>query len=162
MEDNAELNEVKANRCLDMFAAQREDVDDCSWLHYHMVQTGGSQRQSWQDSEQDEERCPITLEPLHGLERPPFGLKSVSDGASSRGIWHHDERELAQSSGELFHWFDGVALASFFVSGYGAGLWDPVNRRPLERSECESLDEYWSGDTKNKNSKKQTARCTKS
>lgn len=93
------------------------------------------------------ERCPITLERLSALERAPFGLRSISQGEDSRGIWLDADRELAQSAGEAIHWFDGASLASFLVTGYHNPLdrellRDPVNRRLLERSECESLDEY--------------------
>eukprot|EP00746_Dinoflagellata_sp_MGD_P148479 gnl/MRDRNA2_/MRDRNA2_80683_c0_seq1.p1 gnl/MRDRNA2_/MRDRNA2_80683_c0~~gnl/MRDRNA2_/MRDRNA2_80683_c0_seq1.p1 ORF type:complete len:180 (-),score=21.31 gnl/MRDRNA2_/MRDRNA2_80683_c0_seq1:275-790(-) len=122
-----------AHEIADIFESQREHVDDFAWLDCHMVQCA---------VEAEVERCPITLEPLTSLERRPFGLKSTSAGEASRGIWLDEEHGLAQNLREAVHWFDGAALALFLASGCQDRLRDPVNRRPLERGECESLDLY--------------------
>mmetsp|Transcript_45587 Transcript_45587/g.126521 ORF Transcript_45587/g.126521 Transcript_45587/m.126521 type:complete len:593 (+) Transcript_45587:48-1826(+) len=88
--------------------------------------------------------CPISLTPLEELEYEPFGLVGSADTSSDdpprgEGLWGA-AAESALSSKQAVHWFDGKFLACSLASK--RQFEDPVNRRPLTRGECESLDEY--------------------
>ncbi|CAK0902692.1 unnamed protein product [Prorocentrum cordatum] len=88
-------------------------------------------------------RCPISLTPLEELSCEPFGLLTDAGGACEpeAGIWGAGAvAALRSASSQAVHWFDGRCLASFLTSS--GRLIDPVNRRPLSRGECESLDAY--------------------
>ena len=68
----------------------------------------------WWKELNDDQECPITLEPLNSLPYPPFRLGSSL--------------------------FDGLALASYVVS---RGIFqNPLNRQDLTRNDCVRLDDY--------------------
>mmetsp|Transcript_52705 Transcript_52705/g.140577 ORF Transcript_52705/g.140577 Transcript_52705/m.140577 type:complete len:588 (-) Transcript_52705:96-1859(-) len=83
------------------------------------------------------ESCPISLTPLDELDYAPFGLGVCASDAHG-GVWDASMWEEHQL--KVIHWFDGAFLASFLVSS--GQFMDPVNRRPLHREECLSLDKY--------------------
>eukprot|EP00931_Biecheleriopsis_adriatica_P086899 TRINITY_DN61453_c0_g1_i1.p1 TRINITY_DN61453_c0_g1~~TRINITY_DN61453_c0_g1_i1.p1 ORF type:complete len:952 (+),score=224.66 TRINITY_DN61453_c0_g1_i1:264-2858(+) len=97
----------------------------------------------WQKLEGD--CCPISLTSFEELTIDPFGLLGAhaedEDSLPAEGIWGAIAEEMVRDDkGQSVHWFDGMFLASFLVSS--GQLIDPVNRRPLSRGECKSLDEY--------------------
>lgn len=91
----------------------------------------------------DEECCPISLTPLAELNYEPFGLLGTVEGEQKlpqEGVWGRDAAKAASEDCKAIHWFDGMFLASYLVSEKKFD--DPVNRRPLSRGECRSLDAY--------------------
>lgn len=86
--------------------------------------------------------CPLSLTPLEELEYEPFGLRgdvSGSPAAELRGLWGA-EAQAALPTLQAVHWFDGRFLACSLVAK--SQFMDPVSRRPLSHSECDSLDAY--------------------
>lgn len=72
--------------------------------------------------------CPITLEPLRKLLKPPFSLPADASAPP----------QFAARDGN--GWFDAHMLACYFVSS--SHFAHPVSRRPISREECTLLDEH--------------------
>jgi len=75
--------------------------------------------------------CPISLEPLRTLPHEPFELRAAGPrpGSVAGGV--------QCTSGD---YYDPVVLAAYFVSS--GSFFHPTSRRPVERPECERLDEH--------------------
>lgn len=81
----------------------------------------------WWRSLPASEECPVSLTRIRDLESEPFALTACAPG-------------MVQSDDEPKHYFDAPALAMFLVSS--SQFMNPVNRRPLELSECRKLDKH--------------------
>lgn len=84
-------------------------------------------RSAWWKTLPPTEECPVSLTPICELVDEPFELTAISPS------------EPGAKDGPR-HRFDASSLANFLV---GSGQFmNPINRRPLEISECRALDKH--------------------
>jgi len=113
--------------------------EGCKWRHSNAEFWEGSWWQlddegryhGWWKELPPNEECPVSLNPISMLDKAPFELKANATPPEA-------PRPGALPPKNPTHRFDAEALAKYLV---GSGQFmNPVNRRPLLRSECQALD----------------------